>query len=75
MLALAVILKMTKADFIAAMGGPSATVGSTTVTAEQLACKLEELLDTLTRPGSRVYPRNHNQDHFWSELVQLMEQQ
>jgi hypothetical protein len=60
-----------KDKFIASMGGPSATVGTSTVTVEQLACMFEEILRRLTFPGHRTYAPQTNKDIAWRMLNSL----
>ncbi len=58
-----------------AMGGPTVPVGIGNATAQDLADILELLLNSLTHPGSRVYPPEINRDWFWCNLVNILEQQ
>lgn len=62
-----------KTRFIAAMGGPDAPVGVGSATAQDLADCLESLLGHLTGPGSRVYPPEFNQEKFWTESSEVLE--
>lgn len=52
------------------MGGPSATMGSSGLTAQQLADRMEAALEALTRPGYRVYPPTANRSRFWQSIVE-----
>ena len=62
-----------KEQYIAAMGGPTATVGPNNVTVQEQADCLDQLIDHLTRPGMRVYEREDNIGLFWTKLTETME--
>ena len=62
-------IETMKAEFIAAMGGPSAIVGTNQTTVQEFADCLDDMLDHLTRPGSRVYNKDFNRKKFWDKLT------
>lgn len=69
MLALLVVMS-DKQGFIDMMGGPEVPMGSSGLTAQQLADRIELALQDLTSPGYRVYRPEGNRDRFWDKLVE-----
>ena len=69
------LLVASKEDFIALMGGPSMVMGSSGMTAQQLADRMEQALDSLTRPGYRVYPAIGNRTRFWDTIMEELDEQ
>lgn len=56
----------TKTDVCDLLGGPAAPLGLTT--AGEFCDAMEEALEHLTSPGSRVYLPEQNRSFFWTRL-------
>lgn len=69
MLALIVVMS-DKQGFIDMMGGPETLMGTSGLTALQLADRLQSALDDLTSPGYRVYRPEDNKLRFWRRVTE-----
>lgn len=63
----------SKAEWIAAMGGPNVQCGQHGITVQQLADCMEMLIINLTTGGIRTYPPQFNRDMFWQQLTNSAE--
>ena len=68
-LILLVIMVDNREAFVEALGGPDAPIGANGRTASDLADALENVLEHLTNPGTRVIPADSTLPWAWEALT------